>query len=314
MLSGVVTSIPVMLGLWFIMGVGVSGIGLSVMHDANHQAYSKSKKVNSRLGYLMNLLGSYHLLWKIQHNVLHHSYTNVDGHDEDIEISVMRFSPNQKGSKWFRFQAFYASFAYCLMTLYKTFVKDFEQLNRYNKMGLVEGQGLTMKKAVAEIIFIKTAYLTIFVALPIILVPLPASYIVLGWLIMHFVAGLFLTLVFQPAHVIEETDFAVPSQEENSVENGWAIHQMMTTANFAHENKALSWFIGGLNYQVEHHLFPTICHVHYREIAPIVRDTAKEFGIPYHEHKTFIGALGSHFRMIHKLGQDFNAPDKLAYK
>ena len=96
MITGVVSSLwPVML-MWVLMGFGMSGIGLAIMHDANHGSYSKSQKVNNALGYLLNIIGGYHVNWKIQHNVLHHSFTNVERFDGDIKNGLIRFSPNQE--------------------------------------------------------------------------------------------------------------------------------------------------------------------------------------------------------------------------
>ena len=119
---------------------------------------------------------------------------------------------------------------------------------------------------------------------------------------MQFICGLVLALIFQPAHVIQETEFFVPD-EEGSVENNWAIHQLKTTSNFANDSRLFSWLIGGLNYQVEHHLFPHVCHVHYRNISKIVKKTAEEYDLPYHYHKTFFGAVASHFKMLYRLGR-----------
>ena len=149
--------------------------------------------------------------------------------------------------------------------------------------------------------FNKTWYFALTLVLPIILIPLAWWQILIGYLIMHFICGLTLALIFQPAHVIEETDFYLPD-ETGSVENNWAIHQMHTTANFAYGSRLFSWFIGGLNYQIEHHLFPNICHVHYRKIAKIVKETANEFNVPYYQHRTFFGALRSHFSLLNALG------------
>ncbi len=301
MLTGLVTGLwPVML-MWALMGVGMSGIGMSVMHDANHGSYSKNPTVNKALGYLINFVGGYHVNWKIQHNVLHHSFTNVDGFDEDIDTSVMRFSPNQELKKIYRFQAFYAPFFYGIMNLYWVTAKDFIQLVRYEKENLLAGQGLTFPKALTELILNKVGYLVVTLVLPLLLVDLPWWQILLGFLMMQWISGLLLALVFQTAHVIEETDFFV-TDEAGSVENSWAIHQMRTTANFAHNSVFFAWFIGGLNYQIEHHLFPNICHIHYKKISHIVKETAREFNLPYHEHKTFLAALKSHFTLLYELG------------
>jgi linoleoyl-CoA desaturase len=301
MLTGLVSSgIGVML-MWLLMGLGMSGIGLSIMHDANHGSYSKNKKVNRLIGLVINSLGAYHANWKIQHNVLHHSYTNIHGHDEDIEQIMFRLSPTQEKRPIFRFQAFYAPFLYGLMTIYWFVAKDYEQLFRYHKKGLLAGQGLTFRTALAQIVFHKTWYMLLFLILPLVLVNVPWWQIILGFLAMHFICGLILTLIFQPAHVIEDTNF-YETDEEGNVENSWAIHQMHTTSNFANDSRLFSWLIGGLNYQIEHHLFPHICHVHYRKISVLVKETAEQFNVPYFQHKSFAGAVKSHFILLHQLG------------
>lgn len=301
MIAGLITTTPAAIGMWVLMGFGMSGIGLSVMHDANHGAYSSNKHVNNALGFLLNFLGGYHLNWRIQHNVLHHSYTNVHGHDEDIDNQVMRFSPDQERKKIYRFQAFYAPFFYGIMSLYWLLGKDFAQLTRYKKKDLLEPQGIDYKKAYTEMVIHKIWYVALTVVLPIIMVPIPWWHTVIGFVIMHLICGLALALIFQPAHVIEETDFFEPD-EAGSMENSWAIHQMRTTANFANNSRLFSWFIGGLNYQIEHHLFPNICHIHYKKISKIVKATAEEYGVPYHHHRTFFSAVRSHFRLLHQLG------------
>ena len=115
-------------------------------------------------------------------------------------------------------------------------------------------------------------------------------------------AGIILALVFQPAHVVMETEFPEPDNE-GSLEDNWAIHQFKTTSNFAPNNKVLGWYMGGLNYQVEHHLFPTICHIHYPAISKIVKATAEEYGVPYYSQKTFASAVKSHFQLLMRLGK-----------
>ncbi len=301
MLTGIISTIGMVLFMWVLMGFGMSGIGLSVMHDANHGSYSKNKKVNKVLGFMLNFIGGYHINWIIQHNVLHHSYTNIDGYDDDISNPLMRFSPNQKRKYMHRFQAFYAPFFYAIMSIYWFTAKDFLQLVRYNKKGLLSGQGLTFNKALTRIIFHKVWYTVLFIVLPIMLVAVPWWISLLGFFIMHFITGLALALIFQPAHVIQETEFPLPDKN-STIENNWAIHQMKTTSDFADKSVLFSWFIGGLNYQIEHHLFPKICHVHYKKIAKIVKQTAADFDITYHQHKTFFGALKSHFSMLNQLG------------
>lgn len=303
MLTGVVNSAIGVLSMWFIMGLGVSGIGLAIMHDANHGAYSSDKRVNKVVGYILNFMGGFPANWRMQHNVLHHSFTNIEGFDEDIEKGdIIRFSPNQRRLSGHRFQVFYAPILYSLLTIYWVFVKDVEQLIRYNKLGLLEGQNMTFGKALVEIIFNKIWYFALTLGLPLLLIEQPTYIIVSGFFMMLAMSGLILALIFQTAHVLEETEFIVPS-EEGSVEDNFTIHQMKTTSNYANNSYWFSWLIGGLNFQIEHHLFPTICHVHYPAISKIVRATAEEHDVPYNSHKTFWEALESHFSMLNKLGK-----------
>ncbi len=301
LISGTVTSVWIMFAMWLLMGLGMAGIGLSIMHDANHGSYSSKAYVNNLLGAILYFMGGYYHNWRIQHNVLHHSFTNIHGYDEDIEKGVMRFSPEQERKPIFKYQLFYAPLLYGIMTLYWLVAKDIEQLIRYNKKDLLKAQGLTFGKALFEIIISKIAYVALTIVLPIVMLPFAWWQVILGFIAMQFICGLILACIFQPAHVIESTDFFTPD-EDLSVENHWAIHQMRTTSNFANGSKIFSWLIGGLNYQIEHHLFPNICHVHYKDISKIVKETALEFNIPYYHHETFYAAVKSHFKLLHSLG------------
>jgi linoleoyl-CoA desaturase len=301
MIAGVITSVWMIFLMWGLMGFGIAGIGASVMHDANHGSYSSNPKVNKALGYIITAIGGFPANWKIQHNFLHHSYTNIHGMDEDIELNVMRLSPDQPASRKYRFQVFYAPFLYGLLSIFWATAKDFIQLIHFHKKGLLKIENLTLAKGLTEIVFHKIWYYFLIVVLPMLVLPIPWWQTLLAFLMMHFIGGLLLSLIFQAAHVIEETHFTKPD-EAGSVENSWAIHQIRTTANFAKKSRFFSWFIGGLNYQIEHHLFPNICHVHYPRISEIVKQTAQEYGIPYHQHGTFLDALKSHFILIHKLG------------
>lgn len=303
MLAGVLSGTLLIVLTWAVMGIGMAGIGLSVMHDACHGSYSKNKKVNKFVGGVMHILGGNDTNWKIQHNVLHHSFTNIDGHDEDIDTNgLMRFSPNQERKSMHRFQVFYAPILYGLMTFFWFIAKDFLGLKRYQDQDLIKTQATTYKTEVRKLIISRIFYIGVFLVLPIALVNMAWWGTILGFCLMHFIAGLSLALIFQPAHVITDTEFVVPN-EDLSVENHWAIHQMKTTANFANNSKAFTWFVGGLNHQVEHHLFPNVCHVHYPDLSKIVKATAAEYDVPYLQEKTFFGALRSHFTMINRLGK-----------
>ncbi len=294
-------SLLIFYGLWVMMGIGVAGVGLGIMHDANHGDLSKKDWVNKLVGFSINLAGGYALNWKIQHNVLHHSYTNIDGYDEDIDPSgLMRFSPHQPAKPFYKYQIFYAWFLYGLMTFSWATFKDFLQITRYNGKGLVKAQGVNYGAEFFKMVAIKIGYYIIFMGLPFYFLDIAWYHIILGWFAMHFTAGLILACIFQPAHCVPEAEFPLPD-DNHKVDGDFYVHQIMTTANFAPKNKILSWYVGGLNYQIEHHLFPNMCHVHHPEISKIVQATAKEFGLPYHSTKTFRGALLNHAKMLHSL-------------
>ncbi len=300
-LTGVAYNGAFVLAMWAVMGLGMSGIGLTIMHDANHGAYSKKPRVNNLLGYTMNLLGAYHITWKIQHNVLHHTFTNVHQTDEDISNEVMRFSPNEKRKSGYRLQMIYSIFLYGLLSLHRLISKDFEQLSRYSKLNLLSGQGLTFKRALLYSILIKIGYYGLMLVLPMLILPMAWWVTLVGFLLMHYVSGIILALVFQAAHITDETEF-FKVDESGTMENSFAVHQMKTTTNFGTKSKMLTWFVGGLNHQVEHHLFPSICHVHYSAISKIVEQTAKDHDVVYNNEPTFFTALRSHFKFMNKLG------------
>lgn len=302
-LFGGLSNIWVIFAMYILMGLGMAGIGMGVMHDANHGAYSKNANVNKWIGKIVNLIGGYAVTWKVQHNVLHHSYTNIHGYDEDISPPpFMRFSPNAELKPIHKYQHFYVWFFYSLMTVSWVTTKDFKQLFRYRKMDLTKTENANFGKLLTELIFSKVFYYSTMLVLPMIILPISWFWIPLFIVAKNLVAGFILAVVFQPAHVVPETDFVKPD-EHNFVDNNFAIHQMETTANFAPRSRILNWYVGGLNYQVEHHLFPNICHVHYKKLSEIVKQTAQEFKVPYHSHETFLTAVMSHTKMIKSLGQ-----------
>ena len=291
-----------MLLLAMVMGVGMSGIGFSVMHDSNHGSYSKNSIVNRILGHTMELLGGSSFTWKMQHNLLHHTYTNVYELDEDIDDKpILRLSPYGKWKKIHRYQHWYAFLLYSLATLGWVTDKDFVQLIRYNRQGLTEKSGHRPGIEWARLIAGKLVYFGYTLVIPFMVLDAPWWGILLGFVLMHMVSGVLITTVFQLAHVVEGPSHHEP-EPSGVMENTWAIHQLLTTANFARKNRLITWFVGGLNFQVEHHLFPHICHVHYKHLSEIVRKTAKEFNLPYHDHPTFWKAVASHVRTLKLFG------------
>ncbi len=295
------------LGMWFcssLMGLGLGGIGMSIMHDANHDAYSSVPFLNKLIAQSLTLGGGNNRNWKTQHNILHHTFTNIHGYDRDIDSKViMRFSPSGKYKSIQRFQVFYVFIFYSIMSLYWTTAKDFVQYFEFNKGGQHRDSGFQKFITLMGLIIWKAIYFTYIFALPMIFVHLSFLQVLVGFLTLHSISGLILSIVFQLAHVVEGTKFPVPDEKGN-IENEWAIHQMQTTADFCRGNWLITYYVGGLNYQIEHHLFPRICHVHYPEIAKIVESTAKEFGVPYIYNDSLWKALKSHMSIISKLGKN----------
>jgi linoleoyl-CoA desaturase len=287
--------------LCVVMGIGMAGIGFSVSHDALHGAYSSNDKVNTALGLTFDLLGANGYIWKITHNVVHHTYTNIHQHDEDLEVAeFIRLSPHSEYKPIHRLQHFLAFPAYSFATVFWAFIKDYKYFFKEH-LGPYENKSHPLKEWVILIVT-KILYYTYTIALPLMLLDITFIQWLIGFMSLHMVAGIILGVIFQLAHVVEQTDH--PQPDENAhIDNHWLIHEMETTANFARDNKLLCWYVGGLNFQIEHHLFPKVCSIHYPAISRIVEATAKEYGVPYHMNDTFLGAVASHYRVLKKHGQ-----------
>jgi linoleoyl-CoA desaturase len=304
MVSGAGAIHPVVFyALWVMMGMGIVGIGASVMHDSNHGSYSKNGMVNSFLGNVLNVIGGYAPNWRIQHNILHHTYTNLHGLDEDIAGTILiRMHPESPKLKIHKYQHIYSWGLYSLMNLMWVLVKDYKLIFRYDKQGLLRKEKLTKQKALTELSLLKVFYFGYIIALPILFSGMAWYHVVLGFIAMHMVAGLSLACIFQPAHVMESSEYPSPS-EDLKMENNWAVHQLLNTTNFAPGSTVTSWFIGGLNYQIEHHLFPQVCHVHYPALSNIVKTEAEKYGLPYNVQPTVWSALVEHGKMLKILGR-----------
>jgi linoleoyl-CoA desaturase len=289
-----------MLGLCVALGVGMAGMGFCVAHDALHGAYSSNTRVNRLLGYTFDLAGANGYMWKITHNVIHHTYTNIHGVDEDLSVSpLLRLCPEAPYYWFHRYQHIYGFGAYGLATLNWLFVKDYQQ---FMKKDLGPYQDKTHPRSeVITLIVTKLMVYVWMIVLPLLVLDVTWWQFLIGFLTVHITAGIILGVVFQLAHVVEGPEYPLPD-EAGDMENTWLIHEMETTANFAHGNRLLSWYIGGLNYQIEHHLFPRICSIHYPALSPIVREAAEEFGVPYHNQPTLRSAIASHYRMLKQFG------------
>lgn len=303
LISGLITSIWIAYLLWFVMGLGVAGIGMSIMHDANHGAYSKNKFLNRLIGRTLDAVGGNSTNWKIQHNLLHHTYTNIHGLDSDIENGgLMRFTTHQKRLGIHKYQHFYSWILYGFLTVQWMLYKDFLQMIEFRKENLHKAMSRKFWQAYTIMVLGKIFYYGYMVVIPLIFLPFAWWQILIGVFIMQFTTGFTLATIFQLAHVMPSTQFPLPD-DNKSMEHNWMVHQLATTTNFARNNKLITWYVGGLNFQVEHHLFPNICHIHYNKIAKIVEETASEFNIPYNDLPSLWDALKEHAKLLKELGR-----------
>ncbi len=285
-----------------VIGVGMAGIGMNVMHDGNHGAYSSKSWVNKFMGGTIYILAGNVYNWQVQHNVLHHTFTNIHGHDEDLDAGrIIRFTKDAKWYSFHKFQHYYSVFLYGLLTFNWSLTTDFKQMKGYLKRKLSYGAVKSPKLLWTTLVITKVIYFSIWIVTPLAM-GIPWWKIILGFFVMHYTAGLILSIVFQLAHVIEDASNPKPN-EEGEMENTWAIHQLFTTVNFAPKNWLVNWYTGGLNHQIEHHLYPNISHIHYGKIAKIVKETAKECNLPYHEYRTMRSAVIAHFKHLREMGR-----------
>ncbi|HTQ27336.1 MAG TPA: acyl-CoA desaturase [Puia sp.] len=283
-----------------LLGGLVAAIGFNVMHDGAHGSFSKYTWVNHLAAFSLNILGGNSFMWNMKHNVIHHAYTNVDGIDDDIDIQPwMRMSDTQKRYRLHKYQHLYFWFFYSLLYFFWIFMLDYQKYFR-SKVGAMQ---LKKMSATDHIVFwgFKLVHAFLFVGLPIYMIGF--THWLIGFAIFSCIAGFVLSLVFQLAHTVEHTAFPTANLETGKMEDEWAIHQIKTTANFATRNKLVSWLVGGLNFQIEHHLFPKISHIHYPALSKIIRQACQEYGIVYIEYPRVHMAVASHVAFLRRMGR-----------
>ncbi len=294
-----VASGPVTLVLGCVsLALAMAGVGFAVQHDANHGGYSNHKRVNRALAFFLDLVGGSSYVWRWKHNIFHHTHTNVDGLDSDVDIAPFaRFAPTQRRRSFHRFQHWYMWLLYGLLGLKWHLVDDFQNVIT----GRVGGQRMPRPRGWSLVGFLagKAGFFAWVLVIPSMFHPVLT--VVLTYALTAAILGVVIAVIFQLAHCVEGTGFpALPLRGRFEVD--WATHQLQTTVDFAPHNRLLTWFLGGLNFQVVHHLFPQVCHLHYPAIAQLVAETCREHGVPYLTQPTFRGALASHFRWLRAMG------------
>ena len=291
----VTSNVFVLLILAMVLGVVKGYFGINLSHDAVHGAYSPNSKVNKILGYTYDLIGMSSYVWKLTHNFQHHTYTNIPGHDPDIaKPFFLRLSPQGKHYWFHRFQQIYIWVLYSFVALNWVLITDYVYFfQECKKMS---------KKDISIFFLFKVINLAVFLFIPLMVMTLPWWQIVIGYLALMLTGGFAVALVFQLAHLVENVGFFEPD-DNGSMDTHWGTHEMLTTANFGTNSALLTYICGGLNFQIEHHLMSHISHVHYKNIQPIVKQTAAEFGLPYYENPTLWSAIVSHYKTLKRLGQ-----------
>jgi len=284
----------------FLLAGVTAAIGFNVMHDGAHGSFSKYKWLNEYAGITVNFLGANNFMWKTKHNVIHHAYTNIDGVDDDIDARpLLRLCENQKRYSIHKYQYLYFWMAYSLLYFWWVFVSDYKKYFT-GHIGPVQIKKMKLKDHISFWGY-KALHLFLFIGLPVYMVGF--EYWLIGFLTHGLVTGFVLSIVFQLAHTVEDTIFPQPDAFTGKVEDEWAIHQLKTTANFATKNKLVSWLIGGLNFQIEHHLFPKISHIHYPAISQIIKQACQEFGVNYIEYPRVRYAVASHVSFLKQMGK-----------
>ena len=282
-----------------LLGLSAAGIGFNIQHDGGHQAYSDHPWVNKLMAMTLELIGGSSHLWRWKHVVLHHTYVNITGHDTDIDLGLLaRLTPHQRRLPYHRWQHLYLWPLYGLLAIKWQLLDDFRKLIS----GRISNQPFPDPKGRELVIFIagKAIFFTMAFGIPLLFHSIGVVLLYYG--VAGLVAGMALSVVFQVAHCVEEAEFPLPREETGRVEHAWAIHQAETTVDFARRSRVVAWLVGGLNFQIEHHLFPRLCHVNYPAISKLVEETCREFGIKYTEHRSFRAGLASHFRWLRRMG------------
>ena len=287
---------------WIAHGVATALVGFNIMHDGAHESFSRSRRINRLAAFSFNLIGSNRFYWAQKHNRNHHTFTNVDELDEDIDaFGLFRMSPRQTRYFFHRWQHVYAWFLYPLTSLFWFFALDYKAYFSQK----IATRPFSHKMALSDHLEFwcsKLLYIGLYLLLPASV--FGWSNTLTGFLLMHAVLGFLFAVVFQLAHVVDQAEFPAPQQggeHDGEMADEWAVHQLRTTVDFATNNRWVTWALGGLNFQVEHHLFPRISHIHYPMLHQLLCST--ELSHPVRSYRTVRAALAGHYRHLRNLGQ-----------
>lgn len=279
------------------LSLAAAALAFNIPHDASHGSYSRLPAFNRAMAFAFDLLGASSYVWHWKHDVVHHTYPNITGVDEDISLGPLgRLTPSQPHHPPHRFQHFYLWALYGLILFKWQFVDDFRDVIR----GKVGQTAMPRPRGLELGLFLAGKVASVAVCFVIPLLRHPPGVVFGMYFLTAFLLGLVVSVVFQLAHAVEDAEFPVAAPR-GRMSSEWAIHQVETTVDFARGSRVLAWYLGGLNFQIEHHLFPKLSHAHYPALAPIVEAVCVERGVRYRAHRTLRAAIASHYRWLRRL-------------
>jgi linoleoyl-CoA desaturase len=282
------------------LALAISAVGFSIQHDGGHHAYSRYTWVNRLAAISLDLIGASSYVWRWKHVVFHHTYPNVVGQDTDIDAGVLaRFAPQQR-RRWFhRWQHLYLWVLYGASAAAWHLYTDFREVIT----GSICAHRIPRPKGWDLVVFILGKLVSIGLLLGVPMLVHSWWVVLTFYVVVTAVVGVVLTATFQLAHCVGEAEFPQPVDGGRQMEDAWAVHQVQTTVDFARRSRVLCWLMGGLNFQVVHHLFPKICHIHYPAISRIIEETCRDFGVRYSTHRSLMAGIASHFCWLRRLGR-----------
>lgn len=286
--------------LVILLGLSTAAIGFNIAHDGGHKAYSKIPWINKVMAGMMDFVGGSSYMWFWKHSVIHHRYVNITGYDTDIDLGVLgRLSPHQKRLPHHRWQHLYLWFVYGLLAVKWEFLDDFWNIIT----GRIGEHRFPRPTTWQLAIFVsgKAVFFTWAFAIPLFFHPFHT--VIFFYAVGVLVLGGSLSIVFQLPHCVEDAEFPIPGKDTGRMERPWAVHQAYVTVDYDRRNPLATWLFGGLNFHKEHHLFPTICHIHYPAITKIVEETCRDHRIKYSEHKSFGAGIIAHYLWLRKMGK-----------
>ncbi len=301
LLSPYSENLSVLFGAFLLCGLFTLGLVFNVAHDAAHQTLFRRASWN-RIAYLCSfpLLGNNPYIWRTYHLRSHHVYTNIKDSDIDVvKNALLRLHPDQPLRPWHRFQHLYAPLLYLFYTL--NFVLFRDLLALFNRSDRTVTVAFPLRQKVLYALG-KLFYFGLMAGLPFLLHTHTFGWILLAFIGMHFLMSIVIILVLACNHQVDLVAHIQP-QDEEALPHSWVHLQLITNLDYNAGSRMCNFLLGGFNAHTVHHLFPSVCHVHYPKMVRILRKVAADYGLRYNE-TTYGKALRSHFRFLKKMGHE----------